>query len=421
MNKLSVFLLLSATSLLSAQEGSYSYYCYFHDDPIQSGFFTDGYYCGGPFRVNGSVILTSSSSGRNNDPYFYSFTLSSDYYIYGPSSSGPHVTVPQYDKLWIEPYEMMEQGPPWFNLGAEPLPFGADQVDWEVVKQKAANDGLYLTSAEVPNGSRILLEDGQISIKASIGDTPVVYSLAGLDEPVVWIENNSGENFYLKGNPGSQGFSESLTIGTQGTICFSGPLEYNGDDAGMLGIISIHGDGLIADVPEIDWFPPYDIETDESFVYSASILILEGQFAAENYTQPVPQVDFTLSGGIQMQSEGYTGTPTSGFNLCLEYDERLLNQSPPWYPGYDISGVEEASEPSELILNASCNPVSSCVTITSSEQSIFRVFSSSGRLVDSSETVTHWAWNTASLPAGVYLVNAEGEGDQTSSMRLVKL
>jgi len=340
MKKLPVFLLSSVISLLFAQEGSYSYYCYFHDDPIQSACFTDGYFCGGPFRVNGSVILSSITPGRNNDPHFYSFTLSSGYYICGPSSSGPHANTPQYNRLWIEPFEMMEQGAPWFNLGAEPLPFGAEQVEWAVLKGMAMNYGLYLTSAEVPNGSRILLEDSRITVKTSIYATPVVYSLTGLDEPVVWIDNSPTDNFYLKGNPDSRGISKNLIIGTLGTICFSGPLEYNGKSAGMLGLVSVYGDGLIADMPGFDWSAPYNVETDKSFVYSASILVLEGQFAAQNYMQPRSMVDFTLHGGIQMQREGFTASLNTGFNICLEYDERLLNQSPPWYPGYELPGSD---------------------------------------------------------------------------------
>ncbi len=330
MRRLPVILLLTVVSLLFAQEGSYSYYCYFRDVQMLSGYYSDGCYFGGPFRVNGSIKLTSSTPGRNNDPFFYSLTLSSDYYIYGPSSSGPHVTVPHYENLWIEPYEMMEQGPPWFNLGADTLPFGANQVEWAVVKGMAMNYGLYLTSAEVPDGSRILLEDGQITVKTDEYSAPVVYSFSGLDEPVVWIENGPTDMFYLKSDPGSQGFSEELTIGTQGSIFFSGPLEYNGDNAGMLGLISVYGDGCIADKPYPDWDAPYDIQTDQSFLYSASILLLEGKFQAENYSQPYPQADFTLFGGIQMREEGYTSSSASGFSLLWEYDERLLNQSPPW-------------------------------------------------------------------------------------------
>ena len=305
MTKLLIVLLALSASFALAQEGSYSYYNYFHDEPILTGYFADGHFFGGPFRVNGPILLTSNSPGRDNDPYFYSFTLSSDYYIYG-TSSGPHVSVPHYENLWIEPYEMMEQGAPWFNLGADELPFSATEVDWPIVRAAAINYGLFLTNTEVPDGSRILLEDGQLTVKTSESSQPVVYTLSGLSEKVVWIENLSTDKIFIKRHPDSEGFSEELTIGTLGDIYFTGPLEYNGDTEGMLGLISVYGDGVIADTPYTDWEAPFQIETEESFVYCASILLLEGILYSENYLEPCPIVDFTLYGGIQMQEEGYT-------------------------------------------------------------------------------------------------------------------
>ncbi len=422
MTKLFVLLPALCAFSLMAQEGSYSYYNYFLGEPTLNGYYCDGYHFGGPFRANGPVLVYSSSPGRDNDVFFYSFTLSSDYYVYGPSSSGPLITVPHYENLWIEPYENMEQGPPWFNLGVDPLPFGADQVEWQIVRAAAMNYGLYLTTAEVPDGSRILLEDGQISVKAEEYSTPVVYSLSDLAEPVVWIENSANDLFFLKGHPESQGFSEDLTIGSTGSIYFAGPLEYNGDSPGMLGLISVYGDGIIADKPDSDWDPPFHIETEENFVYSASILLLEGQFEAENYTQPYPQVNFTLYGGIQMQEEGYAGTGTSGFQLLWEYDERFFNQCPPWYPQYEMSGIETADTPlSGLELSASCNPFFSTVALTMSEPGTISVFDSTGRIVGSCDTEGDWEWNGSSLPQGVYVFVAEGVSGESSSLKLVKL
>ena len=407
-------------SLVTAQEGSYSYYNIFHDSPTTDGAYCDGYYIGGPFRANGAIRLVSSTPGRDNDPYFYSFTLSSDYYVYG-WGAGTQCTTPHYENLWIEPYELMEQGPPWFNLGVDPLPFGADQVEWQVVRAAALSYGLYLTSTDVPDGSRILLEDGQISVKTDENSAPVVYNLSNLDEPVVWIENGTNDMFYLKGHPDSQGLSEELTIGTSGSIYFSGPLEYNGDTPGMLGLISVYGDGRIADKPSVDWDPPYEIGTDSNLTYSASILLLDGVFEAENFTQPNPQVDFTLYGGCQIQQEGYTGSSASGFALFWEYDERLFNQSPPWYPQYELSGVESADTPlSDLELIASCNPFSSSVSLTMTEPGTLTVYDSSGRIVDSCDTDGGWVWNGSLLPGGVYIVNAKGMSGNSTSLRLVK-
>jgi len=407
---------------LMAQEGSYSYYNCFMDEPTLDGYYGDGYHFGGPYRANGPVVIYSSSPGRDNDIFFYSFTLSSDHYVYGPSGSGPHVTVPHYENLWIEPYENMEQGPPWFNLGVDPLPFGADQVEWQIVRAAAMNYGLYLTTAEVPDGSRILLEDGQISVKTEEYSTPVVYLLSDLAEPVVWIENSANDLFYLKGHPDSQGLSEDLTIGSQGSIYFAGPLEYNGDSPGMLGLVSVFGDGVIADKPDSDWDPPFHIETEESFVYSASLLLLEGELVAENYSQPRPAVNFTMYGGMQLQAEGYTSSGIGGFNIFPEYDERLFNQSPPWYPQYEMSGIETAGTllPG-LELSASCNPFFSTVALTMSQAGTMSVFDSTGRIVGSCETEGDWEWNGSSLPQGVYVFVAEGVSGESSSLKLIKL
>lgn len=407
--------------LLLLLKGSYSYYNYFHDEPFITGYFTDGHFFGGPFRVNGPVLLTSSSPGRDNDPYFYSLTLSSDYYIYG-SSTGPHVSVPHYENLWIEPYEMMEQGAPWFNLGADELPFGATEVDWTIVRAAAISYGLFLTSTEVPDGSRILLEDDQLTVKTSESSQPVVYTLSTLSEKVVWIENLSTDKIFIKGHPDLQDFSEELTIGTLGDIFFAGPLEYNGDTEGMLGLISVYGDGVIADTPDTDWEAPFQIKTEESFVYCASILLLEGKLYSEKYWEPSPIVDFTLYGGIQMQEEGYTSTGSSGFALIFKYDERLFNQSPTWYPQYETSSVESSSSyPLELEFGASCNPIYSSVCLSLSEPGQITIYDSSGRIVESTGVNENWQWNSSSLPSGIYVLHASGESGATSSMRLVKL
>ncbi len=421
MTRLLIVLIALCATYAVAQDGSYSYYNYFHDESILQGYFTDGHFLGGPFRVNGSIILKSSSPGRDNDPYFYSLTLSSDYYLYG-GPSGPQLSVPHYDYLWIEPYELMEQGAPWFNLGADPLPFSADEVDWQTVRSAATNNGLYLTSTEVPDGSRILLEDGQLTVKTSEYSQPVVYNLSDLSEKIIWIENSPADNIFLKGHPDSQGFSDELTIGTMGDIFFAGPLEYNGGTAGMLGLISVYGDGVIADTPGSDWEAPFQVETEESFVYSASILLLEGELLAENYTAPTPMVDFTLYGGIQMQQEGYTSTSTTGFSLCFEYDERLLNQSPPCYPEYETSSIEGSNSISfEFDMTASCNPIHTSVSLEFSEPGHLTIYDPSGRIVESAGVSGEWFWNSSSLPPGIYVLRGYGKSGATSSMKLLKL
>lgn len=204
-----------------AQPGIFSYYNCFQDDPGLSGAYVDGTAFSGPFRANGAVRIMSSSPGRDNDPFFYSFSLSSEYYIYGWGSS--QCTVPHMEELWIEPYELMELGPPWFNLGVDPLPFGPDHVNWQTVRATAMSSGLYLTDAEIADGSRILIEDGELHVLQTEYGTEEIHDLTTLQEPVVWIENNTGNRIFVKSSPAGGGFSEELTLGTIGDIYLSGP------------------------------------------------------------------------------------------------------------------------------------------------------------------------------------------------------
>ncbi|MCD4847002.1 MAG: hypothetical protein K8R76_02290 [Candidatus Aegiribacteria sp.] len=88
----------------------------------------------GPFRSNGDLLILSNTPGRDNDPWFYTLTTASDsIYTFLPDTSVmissilPH---PPGTYLWVEPCELMCQGPPWFNLGADTIPFGSDNVNW---------------------------------------------------------------------------------------------------------------------------------------------------------------------------------------------------------------------------------------------------------------------------------------------------
>ena len=133
---------LLAVSAAGSTETSYARYACFLASPSLDGAWTDGTLFEGPFRANGPVRLHSSSPGRDNDPWFYSFALSSDYYVWGWGSAQSTAPHPTGSELWIEPYEQMQQGPPWFVLGAPELPFGTEEVDWMVVRSAAEQWGL---------------------------------------------------------------------------------------------------------------------------------------------------------------------------------------------------------------------------------------------------------------------------------------
>jgi len=420
--KLSVSALFLVLSLSSAESGSYAYYNCFLDDPSLNGYYSDGFTFDGPFRANGPVAIYSSTPGRDNDPWFYSFTLSSDYYLYGTGSSGVQCSTPQYENLWIEPYELMQQGSPWFNLGAEPLPFGPDYVDWQSIRTAAQNGGLELVvGTDVTDGSRLILRgDSTLTIMYEQFGTETVYDLSTLDNPAIWIEN-PGERIYLRGSA-PYPFDSALTIGMMGDLFLSGELLC--EEEGFVGIVSVYGDLVIADdpeTPEPGW-PGYEIDTDASFMCQCSMMALDGIFTAENYLQPSNQASFILYGGMQIQEEGYTGTTTSGFNIEYYYDERLLTQSPPYYPEYEISGVQDHSHAGVIpVLAASPNPFSSAVGFTLPWPGEITVYDQSGRMIARSGICSEWVFQGAFLPPGVYIARAVGFSGEASSFRLVKV
>jgi hypothetical protein len=416
--KLVLLTLVLFVSLVAAESGSYAYYCYFLSDPQLTSCYWDGFVSQGPFRANGPVVLLSSTPGRDNDPWFYSFTLSSDYYVYGFGSPGIHCTSPQFGDLWIEPYEFMQQGSPWFVLGAEPLPFGADNVDWQTIRDEGMSNGLFLN---LPDGARIILRDSVLSVMETAFGNETVYQLSELNSPAVWINNSPTDRVHIRGNEDSP-FTEQLTIGGYGDFYLSGELLSEGD--GMVGIVSISGDLVIADEPEYPapGWTGYEIETAESFTFQCSMMALEGEFSAENVYHPLIQAVFTLAGGMQICQEGYTGTPNSGFDLDFSYDERLLTESPPFYPEYELSGNHNSSRAIvEQSLTAAPNPFSSSVEIVLPYQGKIRLYDQSGRLAAESQFCNGWVFDGSSFPAGVYIASVTSVSGDMDFIRLVKI
>ncbi|MCD6587100.1 MAG: hypothetical protein J7K88_00960, partial [Candidatus Fermentibacteraceae bacterium] len=103
----------------------------FMDNPSTGGYYGDGYRFDGPFYANGPVNVQSSSPTHDNDPFFYTFRLTSDYYV---TSGGTHVTTPATGNLQMRPYNRLSMGAPYFELGIDPIPFGAGELDWQGVR-----------------------------------------------------------------------------------------------------------------------------------------------------------------------------------------------------------------------------------------------------------------------------------------------
>ncbi|MBD3369120.1 hypothetical protein GF402_02000, partial [Candidatus Fermentibacteria bacterium] len=139
--------------------------------------------------------------------------------------------------------------------------------------------GAFLPSGQVPDGTRFLLSGDTLMWREYDGGPVYECWLDTLTNPVVWIDNETADDIYMKGDPqalespaarGLYGLDTILTIGCHGDIYGYGPPLYHtaslhpDSNRAMLGLISVYGDFQIADDPDLgpDWDPPWDIVTD---------------------------------------------------------------------------------------------------------------------------------------------------------------
>jgi len=114
-----------------------------------------------------------------------------------------------------------------------------------------------------------------------------------------------------------------------------------------------------------------------------------------------------------MLKQGWTSTGSSGFNLQFSYDDRLLTESPPWYPQYQSESVEEESgSADEPFIEVLENPFSGSLIVQILEETVFQVYDQSGRIVQQ---------DLSSSPPGVYLVRAVTPEGCTETVRVVKI
>jgi hypothetical protein len=311
----------------------------FMDNPSTGGYYADGYRFDGPFYANGPVRVRSSSVSSANDPFFYSFNLTSGYYV---SQGNTHITTPKTGNLEMQPYNRLSMGPPFFDLNVDPIPFGANELDWQGVRSAAQTDGLYFPLGSVADSSRLALKGDTLLIKATPSAAVQKFYLGALVNPVVWIENGQNECFFLRGSQ-LQGLNMPLTIGSMGDVYMSGELTYENTDLQdpgndqLLGIMTVNGDLIIADQrllgDQSAWGSvSFYIDTKDGLNYYAVIVALEGNLFASNYNYPPGPQEFRLNGGYMIQEEGYTSTGSSGFDIGVYFDPRLLYMHPPFFP-----------------------------------------------------------------------------------------
>ena len=416
------------------ETGCYSDYLRFTDCDFSYFYYSDGTVFNGPYRSNGSINIVSFTPGRDNDPYFYSLTLAMDFYrtMYPDSTA----LLPVYDPhppgtdLWIEPYELMSQGSPWFQLGADSIPFGYDDLNWQYTFNAADAGGLVL--ANVQSGTRIILEADSLHLRETY-DSPVCsFCVSDLDQPVIWIDNQADDDLFIRSVPPDSGFGITvpLTLGCNGDVYIMGDILYEEDSGGMLGVVSTQGDMIIADTPEVEpWTGIWRIETEKEMTCSGSFLMAEGYLVAENYHEPDPWVDFHVFGGTQLKNEWITACNGAGYRIVSEYDERLFSTSPPFYPIFDTgTGVEDHSlNPviPEPVLKLGSNPFfgSLNLTLTDSQGSgnSLSIFDLSGRRLVSTSMGSSLTLDTGEFPAGTYVILLETPSGDICTVKAVKL
>ncbi len=337
-----------------------------------TGYFGDGYRFDGPFHSNSVVQLSSATVGRDQDPWFYSFATVEDHYLYRVPNTGitEIATMPQHKNLYIEPYEKMLIGEPFFELGVDEIPFGSSAVGWQGAYNAAVSGGLVLSG--LADSTRMMLLDSLLLVKENAAAPAVTYDLSTLSNAVVWIDNGTNETVYLKTEEQtpyrSHGLTLPLTIGVNGNLCVSGPILYDNidllDDSNkvMLGLLVKEGNFTIAVDPDMvstlnDWVLPdttdktWDISTSENdylngIEVDAVVMVLDGYFQLEDisgshYTYwSHPAIDFEMVGGYIVNAEGVTtwvsGTDTWGYLTFVTYDPRLMTMHPPYFPNTGI-------------------------------------------------------------------------------------
>jgi len=348
-----------------------------------SGYFGDGYRFDGPFHSNSVVQLSSTTVGRDQDPWFYSFTTVPDHYLYRVPGTGitEVATLPHHKNLYMEPYEKMLMGEPFFELEVDSIPFSSDEVNWEGAYNAATSGGLVLSGLQ--DRTRMIILKDTLMVLESPSDVVVKYCLSDLTNPVVWVDNGVNETVYLKTEeeePAREhGLSIPLTIGVNGNLCVSGPILYedidlmNDSNDVMLGLLVKEGNFTIAVDPDMvgtltDWVLPdttdktWDIKTCQwdytnGIQVDAVIMVLDGRFQLEDISGSHywywshQAIDFEIVGGYIINEEYVTtwvsGTDTWGYLTFVTYDPRLMTMHPPYFPQtgiWDTAYWEERPE-----------------------------------------------------------------------------
>jgi len=256
--------------------------------------FVTGDFLGGPLQTNGHLNISG-------DPVFGGVVKTADDYI-NYMHGGPPNDNPDF-----------QQG---IELGADPVPMPSKALD---LRTAAVQGGLHLNGA-----TTIVLKDD--------GTMDVTNSQKG------WVSQNmplpANKALFVTGGDltVSGTLNGSLTMGTNRDIVIADNIVYHDDP--RVNPDSQDSLGLIAERDIIvDKNAPYDVEID------ASLMALGDSFQVENWWVGPAKGTLTVYGGIIQKNRGPVGTfnpatnqKVSGYSKDYQYDSRLKDNPPPYYP-----------------------------------------------------------------------------------------
>ncbi len=324
----------------------------FQHNPGDNVYIGDGFVFDGPYYANGSVRIWSESATHTNDPYFYSFTTTAPYFLYGTNSTlnPPQVSTPEYGNLQIQPINRHLMGEPWFTLNADPIPYGSGELNWESAMNAALSGGIMLDYANntARNGMRMVLRQDTLMVQLAPLGAVTNYYLGDLSKPVIWVRTQyNTDTIYLKGysNLRNDGLNMALTMGTNCNFALAGSILYedgnpqNPDNKVILGLLAVYGNMLIARPSSINtnWDPRFYISTIGDIEVNAVVVSLDGMFQAElqPVTEPTPRRSMFLLGGFMYQRKGPTARNDGtwhGHDVQIYFDPRLMTMHPPYFP-----------------------------------------------------------------------------------------
>lgn len=251
------------------------------------------------FHIKNNPVFAGQVKSMDNFITFYN----NGSYIDSTSTSNPPYDIPDF-----------QQG---ITLGAEPM--------------SMPSKALYLRNAAVQPEGLHLSGSATVVLNAD-GTMNVTNAHQG------WVNQNmslpaNGALFVTGGNLTVLGtLNGQLSMGTNRDIVIADNILYADDP--RVNPASDDTLGLIAERDVvISSSAPYDVEV------NASIMALDDNFIVENWWMGPPKGTLTVYGGI-IQDErgpvgtfsGATGEKLSGYSKNYQYDPRLANSPPPFYP-----------------------------------------------------------------------------------------